>query len=173
MPSNDITKINERIVKIRDFYGMQPITLKSEFDIMRLVIYPKGSSREGEIMSYNEANRIYQINNNGKSLPLSIYTDVISDITDTEKPFYRETYINYQLSKAKSSAESTAETMNEHGILTDYEFEKIMSLSRMKKIQLMQKLGERLNSVKGTNEYDSDMIISQVLAEFDIIDEWR
>ncbi len=171
MAKNKITALNERIIKLRDELEIQAPTLKSEFDIFKIVIFPKNSSREGEIMDYREANRQYMISNKGEQLPFEIYKQTISDLLDNKKGFYQQTYIRNVYKNASSTADATASTLFEHGYFSEYEYDKFTNMSRINKIKFMQEMGKMMTDRDTRERYSSEQIIEALLDKYNLLDE--
>ena len=171
MSKNKIKSLNERIIKLRDELEIQPPTLKSEFDIFKIVIFPKNSSREGEIMDYQEANRQFMISNKGNQLPFEVYKQTISDLIDSKKGFYQQTYIRNVYNNAASTADATAETLFENGYFSEYEYDKFTNMSRINKIKFMQEMGKMMTDRETKDRYASEQIITALLDKYNLLDK--
>lgn len=81
--NNDIREIKE--------FGLQPITLKSPANIIEKLIHPKGTSNEGEFMTYSE-----YINKFGYISKSEFYDSILEFISNYSSQLNLEGAIDYQ-----------------------------------------------------------------------------
>lgn len=164
---NRIRNVNRRIQNIKN-NEVQPWTLKSEANIFGLILRPKGSSKEGEILTYKEADFYYRKNNNGTPLPPSTYYEAVEDFLDN---YANKVTVNYAYEQAKEVGLKRITSLLNSGRSFDEldldnvddiieKFDVLINMKAKDFVKFMQELGETLNNLpKG---YSSD----QALIEF-------
>lgn len=134
----DIKSINKRIrnIKAKD---LQPVTLKSVSDYYANIISPHGTSKEGEILTYNQAKKMYEQNFKGETLTQEQYQEYLNDLISS----YGDQLsvigaINYSFERAKGVLKYIENN-------DPYAYEQLMKMDRKKIVQILSEVGENTN----------------------------
>lgn len=168
---NRIRNVNRRIQNIKN-NEVQAWTLKPEANIFGLILRPKGSSKEGEVLTYKEADFYYRKNNNGTPLPPSLYYETVEDFLDNyanrvtvEKAYEEAKEIGVKRLISLVNSNRSFDELDLDNVDDIIEkFDILLNMKPKEFVKFMQQLGETLNNLP--KEYSSDQALIEYIDQY-------
>lgn len=148
----DITNINKRIERIKDF-GLVPITLKAPSNIIEKIVNQKGTSVEGLIMSFSEAQFTASSERN-EQLTLDEYNKSLNIFM---KYYESQTYMSGAIDQAYEDSKRILKWLNKEDKNPEL-YEQIYKMDKRSVVKMLIDVGEEIDNITDstTSGYGSD-----------------
>lgn len=136
----DIQSINRRIRNIKS-NDLQPVTLKSVSDYYANIISPHGTSKEGEILTYSQAKKMYEQNFKGETLTQEQYQEYLNDLIEN---YGEQLSVKGAFDYAYERASGVLNYIENND---PYAYEQLMKKDRKTIVQILSEVGENVNTL--------------------------